>query len=102
MFINMNFNMNDMFEAHNVIFEIYIEDKLTNRQTMQAPRQILEMEFLKLAKQISQDSRPIKVKMIVPETKWSKFENKQFTLNNEVAFLNNAMVSWEESRGNES
>lgn len=95
----MFINMNDMFETYNVFFEIYIEDKLTNRQTMQAPKEILKMNFLQTVDQISKDSIPIKIRMIYPETKWSKFENKQFTINNEISFLNNAMVTWEESRG---
>ena len=98
----MFINMNDMFETYNVFFEVYIEDKLTNRQNMQAPKEILKMNFLQTAKQISQDGRPIKIRMVYPETKWSKIEDKQFTLNNEISFLNNAMVAWEESRGNEN
>lgn len=95
----MFINMNDMFETYNVFFEIYIEDKLTNRQAMQAPKEILKINFLQTVDQISKDSRPIKIRMVYPENKWSKFENKQFTFNNEISFLNNAMVAWEESRG---
>lgn len=88
----------DMFESYQVTFEIYIEDKLTNRQSMQAPKEMLTANFLQTVKQISNDKRPIKIKMFRPEIIWDKFENKQKTLNNEVEFSNNAMVAWAEDK----
>ena len=35
----------NMFETYEVTFEIYIEDKLINKQTMQAPKEILMANF---------------------------------------------------------
>ena len=87
-----------MFEMHNVVFEVYIEDKLTNRQQMKAPRQMLEANFIQTAQQIINDRRPIKLKMIKEETIWDNFEQKQKTLNKEIALSNNAMIAWEENR----
>lgn len=87
-----------MFETHQVTFEIYIEDKLTNKQTMQAPKEMLIANFLQTVKQISNDKRPIKIKMLRPEIIWDNFENKQKTLNNEIEFSNNAMIVWEENK----
>lgn len=87
-----------MLEMHNVIFEVYIEDKLTNRQQMQAPKEMLIANFLQTAKQIQNDQRPIKIKMIKQETIWDNFEQKQKMLNNEIELSNNAMVAWEENR----
>lgn len=90
--------MGDIFEAHEVVFEVYIEDKLTNRQQMQAPKEMLIANFLQTAKQIQADRRPIKIKMIRPEEIWDKFEQRRRVLNNEIALSNNAMVAWEENK----
>ena len=90
--------MGDIFEAHDVIFEVYIEDKLTNRQQMQAPKEMLIANFLQTAKQIQADRRPIKIKMIRPEEIWDKFEQRRRVLNNEMALSNNAMVAWEANK----
>lgn len=90
--------MGDIFETYEVIFEVYIEDKLTNRQQMQAPKEMLIANFLQTAKQIQADRRPIKIKMIRPEEIWDKFEQRRRVLNNEIALSNNAMVAWEENK----
>lgn len=90
--------MGDIFEAHDVIFEVYIEDKLTNRQQMQAPKEMLIANFLQTVKQIQADRRPIKIKMIRQEEIWDKFEQRRKVLNNEITLSNNAMVAWEESK----
>lgn len=91
-------NFGSMFETYDVVFEVYIEDKLTNRQQMQAPKEMLIANFLQTAKQIQADRRPIKIKMIRPEEIWDKFEQRRRTLNYEIALSNNAMVAWEESK----
>ena len=88
----------NMFEPYDVVFEVYIEDKITNRQQMQAPKEILMANFLQTAKQIQNDQRPIKIKMIRPEVIWDSFEQKQKVLNNEIELSNNAMVAWEGSK----
>jgi hypothetical protein len=87
-----------MLEMHNVIFEVYIEDKLTNRQQMQAPKEMLIANFLQTAKQIQVDKRPISIKMIRPDTIWDSIEQRQKTLYNEIELSNNAMVAWKESK----
>lgn len=86
---------------HEVVFEVYIEDKLINRQPMQAPKQILITNFVETAKKIKNDKRPIKLKMIKPVTIWDEFEKKQKVLNNEVSINNSAMDSWEGAKKNE-
>ena len=90
-----------MFEMHEVIFEVYIEDKLTNRQQMQAPKQILITNFIETAKQIKNDQRPIKLKMIKPYVIWDEFDKQQKILNNEISLNNNAMDAWEANNKNE-
>lgn len=90
-----------MFEMHEVIFEVYIEDKLTNRQQMQAPKQILITNFIETAKQIKNDQRPIKLKMIKPYVIWDEFNKQQKILNNEISLNNNAMDAWEANNKDE-
>ena len=87
-----------MLEMHDVIFEVYIEDKLTNKQQMKAPKEMLITNFLQTAKQIQADRRPIKLKMIRPELIWDSIEQRQKTLYNEIELSNNAMVAWKESK----
>lgn len=83
---------------HDAIFEIYIEDKLINRQQMKAPKQILIANFVETAKQMKNDQRPIKFKMIVPCVIWDEFDKRQKVLNNEAVLSNDAMVAWERSK----
>ena len=85
---------------YEVIFEVYIEDRLTNRQQMQAPKDMLIMNFIETAKQIKNDQRPIKIKMIRPYIIWDEFEKQQKVLNNEIMINNNAMDLYEEKKGN--
>lgn len=91
-------DIGDIFEMHEVIFEVYVEDKLTNRQQMQAPKQMLIANFIETAKRIKNDKRPIKIKMIKPEVIWDNFEQKQKILNNEIELSNDAMVAWEANK----
>lgn len=96
---NIHFgNIGDIFEPYEVTFEVYIEDKLTNRQQMQAPKEMLIANFLQTAKQIQVDRRPIKIKMIRQEEIWDKFEQRRRTLNYEIELSNNAMVAWQENK----
>ena len=87
-----------MFETYDVDLEIYIEDKLVQKQKIKAPKEMLMINFVQTAERISNDSRPMKIKMIRPEIVWDNFENKEKTINNEVEFSNNVMVAWEKDR----
>ncbi len=96
----MRFGFN-MFETYEVTFEIYIEDKMVNKQTMQAPKEILMANFIQTVNQIAQDRRPMKIRMSRPEVIWDNFENEEKVLTNEVIFGNNAMIAWEEANKGE-
>lgn len=87
-----------MFETYEVTFEIYIEDKLVNKQTIEAPRAMIEASFMQTVNQIARDKRPMKIRMSRPEIIWDNFENKKKVLTNEVVFGNNAMIAWEENK----
>ena len=90
-----------MFDIYEVIFEIYNEDKLINKQKMQAPKEMIMINFIQTVDQVGKDRRPLKVKMIRPNVIWDNFENKQKVLNNEIEFSNNAMIAWEEGGKND-
>lgn len=91
----------NVFETYEVAFDIYIEDKLVNKQTMQAPKEMLMANFIQVVNQISQDRRPMKVRMSKPEIIWDNFESKEKVLTNEIVFVNNAMIVWEENNKKE-
>ena len=82
-----NINMN-MFETYEVDFEVYIGETLTQKQKMQAPKEMIMINFIQTAQQIGNDKRPIKIKMTRPEIIWDNFENKQKVLTNEISFSN--------------
>lgn len=64
-------------DTYEVTFEIYIDGKLTSRQSMEAPQMMIEAQFVNMLKQIKRDVRPIKLKMSRNEVVWDKFENKE-------------------------
>lgn len=94
----MFINFDSVFEPYEVDIETYIEDKMVNKQTIQAPQQIIISNFLQLMNQIKNDKRPLKVRMTRPEIIWDNFENKQKVLTNDISFSNNAMIAFEESQ----
>lgn len=95
---NINIDIEDMLEMHDVVIEVYIENKLTNRQELRAPRDMLIANFVQTAKQMKYDKRPIKLKMIRQESIWDEFEQRRKILNNEIELSNDAMIAWEENK----
>lgn len=91
--------MGEMLDIQEVTFEIYVEDKLNSRQTMEAPKEIIITNFLETAQQIQKNKKPIKLKMIRQDVFWDEFEKAQKTLNNSMEYSNDAFVIWEEERG---
>lgn len=95
---NINIDIENMLEMHEVVIEVYIENRLTNRQELKAPKDMLIANFVQTAKQMKYDQRPIKLKMIRQESIWDEFEQRRKTLNNEIELSNDAMIAWEESK----
>lgn len=89
------------FEVYDVIFEVYVENKVINRQQMQAPKEMIIANFIQTAQQIQKDSRPIKLKLLRQEIIWDGFENKEKILNCFVSICNSAMETWEKSKRGE-
>lgn len=86
MFIDFGFG-----ETYQVIIETYIGNQCIQRQSLNAPEQVLKMQFIGLAQQIVQENRPMRVKMIVPEVIWDEIDKEQKVLNNYVEFRNKLM-----------
>lgn len=74
MFFNVgNF---DLGKTYNVTIEVYVGHQLVQSQNLSAPATILQMNFLQLVKQISQEKQPMKIVMKRTEQIWDNFENK--------------------------
>lgn len=78
------------FGAYDVIFEIHVGNSV-RKQRMQAPKEMIKLNFIQTANQIAEDSRPMKIRMVREVTIWDRFENKQKTLENVIEFRNNVM-----------
>jgi hypothetical protein len=92
------FNINFDLEMFDVVFEIYIEDKIVQRQRMQAPKEILMANFIQTANQIKPDKRPMKIRMSRQDNIWDNFEKKEKILDLDVECMNEAMEIWLEGR----
>ena len=85
-------------ESYEVDLEIFIGDKVVQKQKLSMPKEMLMINFLQTAQQIKNDKRPMKIKMTRPEIIWDNFENKQKTLTNEIECSNDAMVAFEKDK----
>ena len=85
------------FETYDAEFEIYLEDKVIQKQSASAPKEMLMATFVQTMQQIAQDKRAMQFKMKVPIIIYDNFEKQEKTLNNEILFKNNAMISFEEN-----
>ena len=66
----------------------YIGNELVNSQRIQAPMQMLQMQFLQLVQQIARLKQPMKVKLIIPYQVWSQYDKEMKILNNYIEFQN--------------
>lgn len=78
-------------ETYSVIIETYIGNQCIQKQSLNAPEQVLKMQFMGLMQQIAQENRPMRVKMIVSDVIWDDIEKKQKVLENYVEFKNKLM-----------
>ena len=90
MFEHMSGNMLEMFS---VTFEIEVDNKI-QRQNMQAPRVMLEQQFVSLVQQAYKNLMPVRIKMSMDVPIWVQFENKWVTREHSVEFANKA---WQDS-----
>lgn len=88
MFFDFDFGFN---ETYDVIIEVYLGNQLIQKQSLNAPEEILKAQFLGLMQQIAQENRPMRVKMILYDIIWDKYEKKQKEIENYVEFRNKLM-----------
>ncbi len=82
MFFNFDCELTD------AMVEQYIGNELVNSQRIQAPMQMLQMQFMQLVQQIARQKQPMKVKLIVPYQVWSQYDKEMKVLNNYIEFQN--------------
>ena len=68
---------------------------------MQAPRMLIEQQFLQLIQQAANLQTPIKVKMSRIEQIYDNFDQKMVDRENSVSFMNNAYLATRKEETNE-
>ena len=97
----MNINFNGFgfdMEMFDVTIEIFLEDKIIQRKRMQAPKEMLMINFVQTAQKIKPDKRPMKIRMSRQEAIWDSFEKKEKIIDLDVECMNEAMEIWLEGR----
>ena len=87
-------------DIYDVNFEVYVKDKLTNRQSIQAPKEMIMINFVQNAKQIQNNPKPIMLKLSRQEVIWDNFENKEKVLNCTIELSNRAIDAWKSNKQN--
>lgn len=83
MFFNFGFS-----EPLTVTLEQYIGNALVQSQQLSAPPEILQIQFLQLAKHMASQSQPMKLRMVRWEDVWSKIDQGWKKLELSVEFKN--------------
>ena len=81
----------EQMEVFECTFDIEVEDRIQH-QTVQAPRVVLEQQFLGLAQQAAKSNKPMRVKMSRQISIYDNFDKKWIVRENSVAFANNAYI----------
>lgn len=81
----------EQMEVFECTFDIEVEDRIQH-QTVQAPRAVLEQQFLGLAQQAAKSKKPMRVKMSRQIPIYDNFDKKWIVRENSVAFANNAYI----------
>ena len=85
--------MNSQMDVFTVVFEIEANNRI-QKQTMQAPRFMLEQQFVSLVDQAYRNRTPVRVKMGMDVPIWIQFENRWVNREHSVEFTNQA---WQDS-----
>lgn len=75
-------------EIYNVRFEVYHNNNLTQKQILEAPKEMIIMTFLNFDKQIKNIPERLKVKLIRPELIWIPWDNQHKILENCIEIQN--------------
>ena len=83
MFFNFGFS-----EPLTVTLEQYIGNALVHSQQLSAPPEILQAQFMQLVQQVTNQSQPMKVRMVRYEDVWSQLDKEWKKLELDVVFQN--------------
>lgn len=75
-------------EIYSVEFRLYQNNQLINQQTMDAPKEIIIMQFISIAKQMRNTQEKIKLQLSMPEIIWIPWDNKRKMLVNCIELQN--------------
>ena len=83
MFFNFGFS-----EPLTVTLEQYIGNALVRSQQLSAPPEILQAQFMQLVQQVTNQSQPMKIRMVRWEDVWSQLDKEWKKLELDVVFQN--------------
>ena len=86
-------NQMDVYEC---LFEINVNGSI-HKQSMQAPRLIIEKQFIDLMSSASQDNRPVHIKLSRPVAIWDSFERKMIQREHSIEVKNRAYLEMEKT-----
>lgn len=82
----------DKLQIFTCTFEIYVGENY-QRKTLEAPRFMLEQNFLSYVEDAINTSIPVKVKMSRINTIWNQFEQRYINHEHSIVFANNAYMN---------
>lgn len=93
---NVNFGgMGEQMEVFNCVFDIE-SGGAHQRQSMKAPRIMIEQQFMQLVQQAAQDSNPVKIKLSRMAECSSWWDDKTIKREVYIVFTNNAYGEYKE------
>ena len=84
-------DLDQQIEMFACVFEIEANGNI-RRQRIEAPRMIIEQQFMSLVQQAANNTTPIRVKMSRMESVWNQFDNVWVDVENSIEFTN---IAWE-------
>lgn len=93
----------NIMKTYTVALEIYTPSGVQKRQ-LQAPRVLIEQQFLSLVEQSMSSGAPVKIAMRRYEPEWNQYEGKYINMEYSVVYANQLYLTSheEEFRENQS
>lgn len=85
-------NIDEQMEIYASVFVIDVDGQV-QKKNMQAPRLMIEQEFISLVQQATQIDTPVKITMVVSVSIFNQFDNKWVEREHSVMFKNNPYLS---------
>ena len=91
MFINFGSDFGEQLKNFTCEFEIKVDNNIQH-QTIEAPRIMLEQQFMQLMNSAAQDNKPTRVKMVRKQPIYDNFDDKWIDRELSVTFANNKYI----------